>query len=244
MNELRSHAPTAGVSLRLDWCSHEAAKYAVEHWHYSRRMPKGKLVRIGVWEDERFVGVVIFGTGANNRIGDPYSLTGEQVCELVRIALCRHRQPVSRIIRVAVGMLRRIAPGLRLVVSYADMEQGHHGGIYQASNWVYVGQTEDRTAYENQAGKRVHWKQVGATNATVYDGRWRMKKYARESLRVVKIPPKHKYLMPLDDAMRKQILPLSRPYPKRERSVDSGTPVHQTGGEGAIPNRSLDSAYP
>jgi hypothetical protein len=21
--------------LKLDWCSHAAAKYAVEHWHYS-----------------------------------------------------------------------------------------------------------------------------------------------------------------------------------------------------------------
>ncbi len=42
--------------LHLDFCSHEAAKYAVMRWHYSRRMPKSKLVRIGVWEDEKFVG--------------------------------------------------------------------------------------------------------------------------------------------------------------------------------------------
>jgi hypothetical protein len=27
--------------------------------------------------------------------------------------------------------------------------------------------------------------------------------------------PKHKYLMPLDDAMRAYCLPLVRPYPKR-----------------------------
>ena len=33
--------------LRLDWCSHDAAKYAVEHYHYSRSMPAGKTVKVG-----------------------------------------------------------------------------------------------------------------------------------------------------------------------------------------------------
>jgi len=44
------------VDLRLDWCSHAAAKYAVEHWHYSKTMPVSKRVNIGVWEGEKFIG--------------------------------------------------------------------------------------------------------------------------------------------------------------------------------------------
>ncbi len=36
------------VDLRVDWCSHKAAKYAVTHWHYSRTMPSGKLAKIGL----------------------------------------------------------------------------------------------------------------------------------------------------------------------------------------------------
>lgn len=39
------------MTLRLDFCSHEAAKHSVFRWHYSRCMPAGKLVRIGVWEE-------------------------------------------------------------------------------------------------------------------------------------------------------------------------------------------------
>ena len=50
--------------LKLDWATHEAATYAVEHWHYSHTMPKSKLVKIGVWEDGKFIGVVLFGVGA------------------------------------------------------------------------------------------------------------------------------------------------------------------------------------
>jgi hypothetical protein len=49
--------------LRLDWCSHAAAKYAVEHWHYSQTMPVGKLAKIGVWEDNKYIGAIIFGLG-------------------------------------------------------------------------------------------------------------------------------------------------------------------------------------
>ena len=39
------------TTLRLDFCSHDAAKHAVMRWHYSRQMPKAKLVKVGVWED-------------------------------------------------------------------------------------------------------------------------------------------------------------------------------------------------
>ena len=51
---------------------------------------------------------------------------------------------------------------------------------------------------------------------------------------------KHKYLMPLDDEMRKQIEPLRKPYPKRVRSVDSDTATVQVAEGGANPTRTLD----
>ena len=74
------------MSLRLDWCSHAAAKYAVQHWHYSQSLPTPPLVRIGVWEDERFIGCVLFSRGANNNIGKTYGLGSTEVAELTRIA--------------------------------------------------------------------------------------------------------------------------------------------------------------
>jgi hypothetical protein len=68
--------------LRLDWATHEAAKFACEHWHYSGCIPKSKIAKIGVWENERFIGVVIFGVGANHDLVKRYGLTPEQGCEL------------------------------------------------------------------------------------------------------------------------------------------------------------------
>jgi hypothetical protein len=60
---------------------------------------------------------------------------------LTRIALTNHKAPVSRIMAITLRKLKKHAKGLKLVVSYADFNQGHHGGIYQATNWIYVGGT-------------------------------------------------------------------------------------------------------
>ena len=145
------------VDLRVDFCSHEAAKYACEHWHYSKCVPSGKLIKVGAWEDGNFIGVVLFSRGANNNIGKPYNLTQTQCCELTRVALNKHISPVTQIISFAISFLKRINTGLKLVISYADTNQGHLGIIYQAGNWLYCGLTDRQTAYWLK-GRWVHSK--------------------------------------------------------------------------------------
>jgi len=195
--------------LRLDWCSHEAAKYAVTHWHYSRTMPAGKLAKVGVWEGGAYIGCVLFGRGANNHIGQPYALDQTQVCELVRVALTGHRVPVTRIVARATKMLRTVAPGLRLIVSYADPEQGHVGSIYQAGNWVYVGHSHAQRETLSASGEIVHKRSAFSKYGTVSG-----QAYSKELW-------KHKYLYPLDKAMAAQIEPLRKPYPKREHADEA-----------------------
>ena len=74
------------AELKLDWASYEAAKHACAHWHYSKAMPATKLVKIGVWEYGKFIGVVIFSRGAAPHLGDP-CLPQTDICELTRVAL-------------------------------------------------------------------------------------------------------------------------------------------------------------
>lgn len=201
--------------LKLAPCTFEAAKYAVMNWHYSKRMPSGRLVHIGVWEGGKFIGVVIFGRGATDSIGTAYGASTTEACELVRVALTAHAAPVSRILSVALKVLRATSAGLRLVVSYADPEQAHHGGIYQAGNWVYVGRTSADVKYVDASGKEYHSRSVSPTGLKKQFGR--VKQVAKTSdLTAIKTAGKHKYLYPLDDAMRQQIAPLSKPYPKRQ----------------------------
>lgn len=202
-------------SLRLDWCSHDAARYACKTWHYSRSVPAGKLVKIGAWEDGKYIGVVLFARGASDAIGKPYGLQQTEVCELVRVALTEHNAPVSRILAIALRMLRQNQPGLRLVVSYADPAENHHGGIYQATNWLYVGDTKPDFAIIDKHGKRWHSRMVSASGYKTSFGVRRRAIKPTDGKRVT-LPGKHKYLYPLDNEMRERIKPLVKPYPKRQ----------------------------
>jgi len=211
------------TELKLDWCSHEAAKYAVEHWHYSRTMTKSRNNNIGVWEDGQFIGAVIFGYSISPQIGKAFGLEQTQLTELKRVALRSHITPVSRIISISLMMLKKKNPGLRLVVSFADSEQGHNGGIYQAGNWIYIGSSQ------------VEQRFIG--------GKWRNDVPANRMklANVIKrlAPPKYKYLYPIDDEMRKQIEPLRKPYPKRGRGEIDNAPQSNEETGGASPTRPL-----
>ena len=202
--------------LRIDWATHEAAKYACEHWHYSKSLPVGKMVKVGAWEANRFIGVVLFAWGMNKSLGAPYGLSMNQCCELVRVALNSHQAPVSRILALALKFLRSQSTGVRLVVSFADPSEGHHGGIYQAANWVYTGTSASNYEWRLN-GRRLNKRaytghNFGNPKMTVPTGAKR-----------VPLPGKHRYLMPLDAEMRERVLPLAKPYPKRDKQAMTGT---------------------
>lgn len=209
------------ATLRLDWATAQAAEFACRHWHYAASPPRGKVLRIGVWEDGCFVGVVCFGQGANYHIGTPYGLKNTQCCELVRIALTKHTAPVSRIVAIALRMLRQQCPGLRLVVSYADPAAGHHGGVYQAGGWLYTGTSADGFEFRDAHGRRLQKR----TYTGVVFGKPRTKL----PIGAVKVATqgKHRYLMPLDEAIRAQVQQLVQPYPspRVKGNSSNGAPI-------------------
>jgi len=151
---------------------------------------------------------------------------------LCRIALDKHITHISRIISIAVKMLKSEMPGIRLLVSYADLKQGHEGKIYQASNWLFVGETgyeagitlngkltPRRTINSKYGSSDIQWlrKRIDP-NATRYEGK-----------------PKLKYLLPLDDDIAERIRSLAKPHPQiRATSDTSDTPgVHPGEGRAA-----------
>lgn len=193
--------------LKLDFCTFEAAKYAVEHWHYSKSMPAGKLVKIGVWEHNIFKGCVLFGRGANNNLCKSFKLKQTECIELVRIALSKHETPVSRIVSIALKLLCKQSPGIKLIVSYADTAQGHVGGIYKASNWIYTGESHSESRIDPETGKKVHARSLFSKLGSV------------KGIPKVSNAVKHRYLYPLDAVIRETVLKLRKEYPTSVSSV-------------------------
>ena len=194
-------------ALHLAFITREAAKYPVLRWHYAACMPAGKVNFIGVWEHGRFIGAVLFGTGATPMLCRPYDLGPHEVCELVRVALRDHQTHVSRILKIAFVLLRQANPGLRLIVSFADPSRGHHGGIYQAGGWLFTGRSMD-AKFAVKDGKLMHPRMI-------YEIAKRNRAKADAMPRVT-VPGKFRYLMPLDRKIAKRVEHMRQPYPKQD----------------------------
>lgn len=176
-------------------------------------MPSGKLVKYGVWDDRRFWGVVLFGRGATPQIGSPYALEQTEVCELVRVALdTGHPFPTTQVVAAAIARLKTDNPGLRLIVSYADTNQGHAGTIYQAGNWIYEGERSKADGSMVLFGKVTHRRTISSKYGTS-DLEW-IRANVDNAAYIPELLPKHKYLFPLDRAMRRQVDKLAKPYPR------------------------------
>lgn len=168
------------------------------------------MIRVGVWEDRRFVGVVMFGRGASAKVGLTWGIPQSELCVLTRVALRDHRTPVSRIVRIALRILRSVNPGIRLVVSYADPAQGHHGGIYQAMGWTYIGQG---------APGRKYWINGAWQHSTNVVGKGN---FAKGDTPILKLPGKYRYALALDPALA-ALVESRRVTPAPKRGADEAS---------------------
>ncbi|MEJ0020716.1 MAG: hypothetical protein WDN25_30040 [Acetobacteraceae bacterium] len=120
----------------------EANKLIIRH-HYSGRAPS-LVMMCGTWHRDggifgdrgEIVAACVFSIPVARRKEKVLELT-----RLVRVPGCR--APLTGLISRTVKQIVRERL-TDLIVSFADTEQGHHGGIYQAASWRYGGRREAR----------------------------------------------------------------------------------------------------
>ena len=114
-------------------------------------------------------------------------------------------------------------PKPNIIVSYADPNNGHHGYIYQAINWLYTGES---SAHDDTFinGQLLHQKTVfNQDNTNSID----VLKSMGLDVRLEKTQPKHRYFFFCGDKrqvkeLRAQIKYPTEPYPKGDnRRYDS-----------------------
>ena len=196
--------------IELKRASAKAIKYACLHFHYARSVPANQY-SYNVFENGEWCGVIIYSVGANNHIASPFGLVQGEVLELVRVALNGKQSHTSECVAASLKQLHKDAPQIKIVVSYADMDEGHAGIIYQATNWIYLGEGEPIPSMI-LFGRKTHFKSVTS-------------KYGIASLDYIKshvdpnaelfIPAgKHKYIFCFPRKLRREWLKKAVPYPK------------------------------
>lgn len=91
-------------------------------------------------------------------------------------------------------MLKKKFPQIKAVVSYADQNQGHRGAIYEASNWIFVGEAAKQPVWL-LGGKKLHDRTISGGG---FSGGKSMKKFAIP----VEQLPKRKFLWVFDKDLR------------------------------------------
>lgn len=200
--------------MRLEKASHKAIVYACMNFHYAKSVPVN-VTGFSVFNDENeWCGVVLFGTGATPNIGSQYNLKQGQIIELVRMALNGKHGDTSKTLSLSLKLIKKSLPLVKMIVSYADIDQNHFGIIYQASNWFYVGSCNEntRTGFIIN-GKKVHNKSLhGMGKEQSLNGAKSIDLKAIEFIS----KGKRKYIYPLTKELIPLCKSLSKPYPKKE----------------------------
>lgn len=112
--------------------------------HYIGKRPGVTVQTIGMYCDDRIVGVIVFALPPRETSkrygGETWELAHLWVDDVVPT------NGETWFISQAVKFVRRNHPTIRCLVSYADPSAGHEGTIYRAANWQDDGRTDDDRA--------------------------------------------------------------------------------------------------
>ena len=206
--------------MKLEKASYKAVKFACLNFHYAKSIPVNTFGYSVFNDKNEWCGVVLYGTGANNNLANQYKLNQGNVIELVRMALNGKQESTSKALAISLKLIKKDLPVLKLIISYADKDQNHNGTIYQATNWIYTGESmvNKKDASYIIDGKRIHGKTISdkckryGLIKNVVNAKKVYK--AKEVIEYV-TKGKIKYIYPID----KQLIPicklLAKPYPKK-----------------------------
>lgn len=128
--------------------------------HYSGKVVQNSQLHFGVFLDDKLHGVLSFGPSMDKEKirGLVPGTQWNQFIELNRMAFDEFlpRNSESRAIGVVFRMLRKKAPHLKWVISFADATMCGDGTIYRAAGFLLTGVKANKNCALTPEGKVVH----------------------------------------------------------------------------------------
>ncbi len=137
--------------------------------HYSGGVVANSKLHFGVFLDSQLHGVMSFGPSMNKQqlIGLVEGTRWNEFLELNRMAFdaVLPRNSESRALAISLRLIRKYAPQVKWVVSFADACSCGDGTIYRAANFVLTGMKHNEALCVLPNGTRLH-KMVLSGNPT------------------------------------------------------------------------------
>ncbi|MBM3943367.1 MAG: DNA methyltransferase [SAR202 cluster bacterium] len=190
------------------------AKGILEQRHYLHSLPGGTGLAFGTFLNSRLLGALTLGFGPKNAHRLVQGASPADCLTLTRLWLSDElpKNSESRVLGIVLRALKR-ETRVKFLLSYADPSQGHLGGIYQATGWVYTGLSQATPLYDIGDGQARHSRSLSHSY-----GSHSLEHFARHgvTVRLVEQTAKHRYLHFLDAAWQDRLTVAALPYPKSE----------------------------
>jgi len=187
--------------------------------HYAKRWPSITWA-FGLFKNSNLVGVVTYGTpaSASLRKGVCGELFSDDVLELNRLCL---RDNTPNQASFLVGRSLKMLPERKIIISFADTDQGHIGYVYQATNFIYCGLSAKRTDWKLKGKEHLHGQTVADEFRGQPDRAKLMRNKYGDDFYLAPRSRKHRYIYftgtPRDRKELRQVLRYQvEDYPKNE----------------------------
>lgn len=206
------------------------ANVFVRKHHYSGKVVNNSVLHFGCFLDGKLHGVLQYGNSLDKRkIMSLVDGTGwNEFLELNRMAFDEYlpRNSESYCIGKTLRMIRRQAPHIKWVISFADGCSCGDGTIYRATNFVLTQIKENFNLCELPSGEKIHKmtlesnptsprKELGG--ASYYDitgGKFDFRKYVAHTNGKILKGFQLRYIYFIDKAYRKRLTVEELPYTK------------------------------
>jgi len=156
--------------------------------HYMKRIPPIS-VAFGLFKDEKLLGVITYGISASTtlRRGVCGDKNADNVYELTRLWISDDApfNGESFLISQSIQRLDK-----EIIVTYAEIEHGHLGIVYQASNFFYCGLSSKFSDPRVKGLEHQHH----TTYARGLNKQQLVEKYGEENIYYIDRPRKHRYV--------------------------------------------------
>ena len=226
----------------VDSIAFDSCKEWLLYKHYAHRIPSISYAFGLFYKDKTLVGICTYGRPiAHTLVKNAFKgLYQDNFLELNR--LCVNDGLPKNTLSYFVATTLKMLPKPKVIVSYADTSQNHHGYIYQATNWIYTGLSVKFKDYMVRGYEHLHsgsiMDMVGRSdgeNGHIDKVALLKSKFGEDNVYMIDRPQKHRYFYLLGKdkkeikKMRESLSYEQLPYPKGDniRYDSSYTPTIQ-----------------
>ena len=194
------------MSIKEKYSVKSIDSYLCREWllkkHYLKRKTSFTY-SFGLYKENILVGVLTFGNAIPLTMKK--SLFGQEYMDLVYELnrLCTNDDLDKNTNSFFISQAFKLLPKPMVIVSYADKSVGHTGYIYQATNFMYTGESHTQLDWKLKGYEHLHSRTLMDEFAFQPDRVKKLKEKHGDNLYQVKREPKYRYVYVLADKREK-----------------------------------------